>query len=100
MISKKLITGLAVETLTAAGKEGTCWLKENDNTRVGQVDVRIYHTTLGEPTIETVRDLGKRVFVPYANIDMMDISVDDLTDVYYAVCFNDNDQATIVTDVA
>ena len=98
-LSAKTITGLAVVTLTTAGKLGTVWLDENDLDAEGQADVRLYHTDGAAPNVATIKLLGKRLYRPIGNIDVMQIGVDSGTDVYYAVCFNEKDKATVILDV-
>lgn len=100
MIVNKSITGLAVVALSSAGEEGTAWLHEDDTGAVGQVDVRVYHTNAGMPSIATVRLSGKKLYKSNANDDMMLIGADDSLDIYYAVCANDGDEATVKVDVS
>lgn len=98
-MSKVNVTGLAVVTLTVANQSGSCWLSENDENNVGATDVRIYHTDAGEPSIATIRDLGKKLFKSNGNTDVMVFTPDNTNDVYYAVCKNDEDVADVIKDV-
>ena len=70
-MSSVSVTGAAVVALTAAGKQGTGWLDENDLGAVGQVDVRVYHTDGAAPSVATVKLLGKRMYRPINNYDVI-----------------------------
>ncbi len=98
-MSSKNVTGVAVVVLTLAGKQGTAWLDENDLGAVGQVDVRVYHTDGAAPSVATVKLLGKRLYKPINNYDVMILGIDSGADIYYAVCFNTEDEATVILDV-
>lgn len=93
------VTGAAVVALTAVGKQGTGWLDENDLGAVGQADIRVYHTDGAAPSIAVVKALGKRIYKPINNFDVMQLGVDSGTDIYYAVGFNTEDEATVILDV-
>lgn len=102
MIVDKAITGTAVIPITGAGESGTAWLHEDDIGAEGQVDVRVYHkdpAVGGAPSIATIRSLGKKLYKPIGNIDVMVIGADSALDIYYAVCKNDTDKATALVDV-
>ena len=102
MIVSKAITGTAVLPITGAGESGSAWLHEDDTGAEGQADVRIYHkdpAVGGAPSIATIRSLGKRLYKPIGNIDVMTIGADSATDIFYAVCKNDEDKATALVDV-
>ena len=100
MIVSKSITGLVIVVLSAAGESGTSWLDEDDTGAEGQADVRVYHTNAGAPSIATVRATGKKLYKSNANDDVMIIGADDAGDIYYAVCANDGDKATVKVDVS
>ncbi|MCK5643712.1 MAG: hypothetical protein KAJ19_23125 [Gammaproteobacteria bacterium] len=100
MITDKNITGLAVLAITVAGESGSCWMNENNTGAAGQADVRIYHTDAGAPSIATVRASGKKLYKSNGNDDVMIISADNVADIHYAVCNNDDDTATIHPDVS
>lgn len=88
--------------ITGAGESGTAWLHEDDTGAEGQADVRIYHkdpAVGGAPSVATVRELGKKLYKPNGNTDVMLLGADSATDIYYAVCKNDTDKATIFVDV-
>ncbi len=93
------VTGAAVVAITAVGKQGTAWLDENDLDAVGQADIRVYHTDGAAPNAATVRLLGKRLYKPTNNFDVMQIGIDSGTDIYYAIGFNTEDEATVILDV-
>ncbi len=99
MITAKNITGIAVLPITTAGQSGSAWLDEDHDGAEGRTDVRIYHTDTGTPSIATVRTLGKRLFAPSSNMDVLIMSADSGNDIYYAVCHNDNDKAIALVDV-
>lgn len=100
MITNKSITGLAIVVLSAAGESGSAWLDEDDTGAEGEADVRVYHTNAGAPSIATVRLSGKRLYKSNANDDVMILGIDNATDIYYAVCKNDGDKATVKVDVS
>jgi hypothetical protein len=49
--------------------------------------------------VATVKLLGKRMYRPINNYDVMILGIDSGTDIYYAVCFNTADEATVILDV-
>ena len=99
MITAKNITGLAVLAMTTAGQSGSAWLDEDHDGAEEHADVRIYHTDTGTPSISTVRTLGKRLFAPSGNTDVLIMSADSGNDIYYSVCHNDDDKAIALVDV-
>lgn len=95
-IVQKTITNSAWTVLTTAGQSGTCWLDEQGDGEAGKVDVRIWHGSVpGDPQIT----LGKRVYRPIGNIDILKIAADDGSDIYYATCANSGDTALLSVDV-
>lgn len=101
MIVSKDIAAIVVP-ITGAGESGTAWLHEDGTGAKGRADVRVYHkdpAVGGAPSIATIRTLGKRLFKPNGNTDVMIIGADSAADIFYAVCKNDDDKATILVDV-
>jgi hypothetical protein len=96
MIKQYSITGATWTPISSAGQSGTCWLDEQNDGAEGTVDVRIWHASV--PTDDDVTK-GKRCYKPSGNDDMMIITADSGTDIYYARCANVNDKATISVDV-
>ena len=98
MITAKTITGAAAVVLTAAGESGSCWLNEDSKGASGTVDIRVYHTDGSAPSVETIKALGKRVFRPNGNTDVLSIPSDNASDVYYATCNDLGATATLMVD--
>lgn len=99
MITAYNVTGTTVIAISTAGQSGSAWLDEDNDGAAGKTDVRIYHTDTGMPSVDTVRTLGKRLFAPNNNDDVMLLGADNASDVFYAVCHNDDDKAIILSDV-
>lgn len=97
MITKYSITP-AVIAITNAGKSASAWLKEGPDGDAGRMEVYVYHTDSTVPTAATILDLGKRLFTPQGNNDIMQISADNVNDVYYACCKNIGDTADMLVD--
>lgn len=98
MITQYSITASAWTAITAAGESGTCWLDEEDDGAAGTVDVRISHSDSGVPSSGDVTK-AKKVYKPMGNNDLMKISADNGSDIYYARCVSTGDTATITVDV-
>ena len=96
-VSKYSLT-TSVSAITTAGKSGSMWLKEGPDGDAGRVEAYVYHTDSGTPTAATVLNLGKRIFEPIGNNDMMIFTADNASDIYYACCKNTNDTADILVD--
>jgi hypothetical protein len=95
-IVQKSITNSEWTALTTAGQSGTCWLDEDNDGASGHVDVRIIHSSSSVSAIEPTT--GKRLYRPAGNNDLMTISADSSTDVFYARCFNSGDTALVSVD--
>ena len=98
MMQPYTITSLAWTAITAAGEEGSCWLKESGIGVEGAVDARLYHSTTGTPAADKVTE-GKRIYRPRGNNDICNFTVDSANDIYYARCVNTGDQAILIVDV-
>jgi len=98
MITTYTITGAAWTAISAAGESGACWLDEEGDGGVGAVEVRIVHSATGEPA-EAAVTFGKKVHKPAGNSDVCNFTADTDSDIYYARCLNENDQALLIVDV-
>ena len=98
-MSSVKVTGAAVVAITAVGKQGTAWLDENNLDAAGPADIRVYHTDGAAPSAATVRLLGKRLYRPIGNFDVMQLGIDTGSDIYYAIGFSTEDVATVIVDV-
>jgi len=97
MITQYSISSTGWTAITTAGDSGSCWLDEQNDGAAGDVDVRIWHGSVpGDAEITK----GKRVYRSNANNDIMTITADDASDVYYAICATAGSTATISVDVA
>jgi hypothetical protein len=83
--------------ISAAGQSGSCWLDEDDDGAGGHVDVRIYHAS-AKPAVAKATE-GKRCWKSNGNDDVMLISADNASDIYWAICINEGATATISADV-
>lgn len=98
-ITSYTITNSAWTAITTAGQEGSCWLSEDEDgqSAVGKGDIRIFNTA-GVPTDADLL-LGKRVYKPSGNTDVLTISADSGSDVFYARAKNSGDEAVLLVDV-
>ena len=96
-ITQYSLTASAFTAISAAGESGTCWLDEDNDGAGGSVDVRIFHAaSLPIPAKATE---GKRVYKPRGNLDVVSITADDVSDIYYAICKDSGSTAVISVDV-
>lgn len=96
MITQYSISDSAWTAITAAGESGTCWVDE-DGDGGGEPDVRIIHTT-GTPDASHVT-VGKRLYIPKNNTDIMLISADNSSDRFYARCVKTGTTAKVSVDI-
>lgn len=100
MITQYSITGSAWTAITSAGASATAWLDEDNDGIVLQgkpsLDVRIIHSSSSVTGIDPT--VGKRIHVPANNTDIMILSADNDSDVYYARCKNAGDKAIVSVD--
>lgn len=94
MITQYALDDINWTPITTAGQSGTCWLDEDNQGAIGSMDVRVSH---GINTIGFTFSKAKRVYKPKSNEDVLIITADSLTDIFYAKCRNGN--ATIQVDV-
>ena len=98
MITQYSITASAWTAITAVGESGTCWLDEEDDGAAGTVDVRIFHSDGVTPSVGDLTK-AKKVYKPRGNNDVIVISADNGSDIYYARCVTAGDTAIITVDV-
>ena len=98
MITQHTITASAWTAISTAGQSGSCWLDEDNDGAGGAVDVRIYHSAAGIPAAVKVTE-GKRLHKPAGNDDIMLITADSESDIYYAKCANADDTAILSADM-
>lgn len=89
------------QAITAAGESGSAWMVENpdDNGKKVQADVYIYHTDGTAPTGDQKLTESKRLFTPKGNTDIMLLSADNASDIFYARCKTAGSEAKINVDV-
>jgi hypothetical protein len=80
-----------------AGQSGSCWANEDTSQNKGQADVIVYHGTTPPTGDEKISD-SKRLYKSNGNDDVMIISVDNASDIYYARCKTPGSQASILVD--
>ena len=96
MITQYSISDSAWTAITAAGESGTCWMDE-DGDGGGEPDVRIIHTTGTPDSSQTT--FGKRLYIPKNNTDIMLISADNSSDIFYARCVKTGATAKVSVDI-
>ena len=82
--------------ITTAGQNGSCWLDEDNDDAAGTVDCRIVHSDSGIPAEGAT--IGKRVYIPSGNDDVLVLSANNGSDIFYARCMNEGDTAKISID--
>jgi len=97
MIVQKTIGSSEWTALSTAGQSGSVWLDEDQDGALGRADVRVIHSLSSVAAV--LPTVGKRVFVPNSNNDVLICTADSATDIYYARCLNVGDQATISVDM-
>ena len=95
MINQYALSDAAWTAVTTAGQSGTCWLDEQNAGAVGSMDVRLFHSSIGAPSYSDLT-LGKRVYRPSGNGDVLSFDADSIQDIYYARCVSGT--ATISVD--
>lgn len=98
MITKYTITNTAWTAISSAGEQGSCWLSEDGEDFSGTVDIRVINSATGTPT-DADLTLAKRVYKPNGNTDVLSISADSASDIFYARAKNSGDQAALLVDV-
>lgn len=98
MITKKEITGTAFIAITTAGQSGSCWLGHDDSDFEGTGDVRVYHADDGLPDV-TKKAEGLRAYKPKGNGDVLLLSADNSSDIFYAICNDTDGKADLMVDV-
>ena len=83
--------------ITAAGESGSAWLDEEGDGNLGHADARIYHSSTPPGDAEVT--MGKKIYRPAGNSDIMLLGADDASDIFYGRCVNDDDRATVTVDV-
>ena len=96
-ITQYSLTATAFTAISAAGESGTCWLDEDNDGAGGTVDVRIVHAASLPAQAEATE--GKRVYKPRGNFDVVVITADDVSDIYYAICKDSGSTAIMSVDV-
>lgn len=89
--STKQITGAEWVVISAPGESGTCWLRELP---VGQI--AITHSSSGVPAGGAIDD---SYFMEKDYNNILDLSSDDSSDIFYARCTGADDTATLVMDM-
>jgi len=97
MIATYTITGAEWTPITTAGQSLKCWLDENSEGAVGEADVRIVHSTTGIPNYVALTS-AKKIYRPGGNDDILKITADSSEDIFYARCFNADDQVVLQVD--
>lgn len=97
MIAQYSINATDWTAISAAGESGSCWLDEDDDGAGGQLDVRIYHAA-AKPAVNLATE-GKRCWKSNGNDDVMLISADNASDIYWAICINAGATAIVSADV-
>ena len=97
MITQKSIVYGAWTVLTGAGEFATAWLDEDGDGEVGLVDVRIVHSDSGEPELSEATK-GKRVWKSNGNTDILLLSPDNVSDIYYSTCIDSGAAALLSVD--
>ena len=92
-ISAKSLIGSTWTAITTAGQSGTCWLGESKTSRGGVV---LFHSTTGVPPDAKLEDGYK---MPNDRNNIVPITADSGTDVFYARCQNPDESATLIVDV-
>jgi hypothetical protein len=97
MITQYAIGATEWTPISNAGQYGSCWLDEDGDGSAGTVDVRIVHSDSGVPVVGAT--LGKRVWKPSGNSDLLIITADSSSDIFYARAMRLGDAATLSVDV-
>ena len=99
-ITTKSITSVW-QAITTAGQSGSAWCVEFLDLagNADQADVIVYHTTGAAPVNDEKITESKRLFKPIKNDDVMLLSADNASDVFYARCRTSGATAKINVDV-
>ena len=92
-ITAKELIGSAWGAITTAGQSGTCWIGEDKANRGGVV---LFHSTTGVPPGAKLAEGYK---MPNDRGNIVPITADGGTDVFYARCQNVDETATLIVDV-
>lgn len=89
------------QAITAAGESGTCWPVEFRDLAdaVDQADAIIYHTDAGLPTGDNNIEQSKRLYKPSNNNDVILLTADTVSDIFYARCKTSGAKLDINVDV-
>lgn len=99
MITQYQITDSETWTpITTAGQSGSCWLDDDNEESGDRADVRIWHKT-GDAPGNAELTKAKRVLRPTNNSDLLILTADSATDIFYARCKNQGDTALLSVDV-
>lgn len=98
MINQYTVIGSDWTVITTAGQSGTCWLDDDNEQSGDKADVRIWHTSGVAPGADEITK-AKRVIRPSYNDDVLVITADSATDVFYARCKNAGESAILSVDV-
>jgi hypothetical protein len=97
MIIQYAIADTSWTPITTAGQSGSCWLDEQNDGLAGKSDARIFHSSTPPEATDVTK--AKRVYKPIGNNDIMIITADSSSDIYYARMANAGDTAVISVDV-
>lgn len=97
MITPYTITGAAWTAITSAGESLRCWLDEEGDGSAGAVEVRIVHSATGTP-LDSALTSAKKIYRPGGNNDFLSVMADSESDVFYARCLNQDDEAILQVD--
>jgi hypothetical protein len=84
MISQFTLTSTAWTAISTAGQSGSCWLDEDGDGSTGSMNVRVTHAASLPATSEFTK--AKRVYKPSGNADVLILTADGTTDIFYAMC--------------
>lgn len=100
-IAQYTITSTGWTAISTVGQSGTCWLDDDNELSGDPADVRIWHGTSAPSDADpTITDMARRVLRPKNNTDMLLITADGGTDVYYARCKDTGKTAKLSVDVS
>ncbi len=97
MIEPYSVYSTAWVAISTAGKSGSCWLNETNEGQAGTADCRIVHAT--STPVGDELDYAKRVYKPSTNNDVMILTADSTSDIFYARCVNSGDAVVLIADM-
>jgi len=99
-IVKHVINSTAWTPISTAGQSGSCWLVDSNELTGDRADVRIWHgATAPDNEDDTITQISRRVIRPSDNDDMLLITADSETDIYFARCKESGKTANLIVDV-